>query len=83
MSERTLEDAKMDVLIYHKVYQERKCRWRHRKSGNLYDFVAYVINESDLRVFVNYHCKKTGVIWSRPADEFHDKFDPVKEDETC
>lgn len=45
-------------------------KYRHTKSGEVYEMVAMAINEGDLKPTVVY--RKNDVVWCRPASEFFD-----------
>lgn len=51
--------------------------YRHKKSGRLYIVSGISINESDLKPVVQYYDEGAQYIipWSRPADEFREKFE--------
>lgn len=55
-------------------------RWRHVKTGGVYEFVAEAMNEADTSVVIVYRNVETGVTWVRAAGEFFDgRFECVDE----
>jgi hypothetical protein len=54
--------------------------FKHRKSGNLYEFVCYAKMEATGELVVVYESPGLGGIWVRPAAEFFDKFAEQAED---
>jgi len=52
-------------------------RWRHLKSGNEYVVRGVALAEATLTPVVIYSPYYGPLVWTRPADEFHEKFTPI------
>lgn len=73
-----------DALCVPGIVRDRHAaqpqRWRHVKTGGVYEFVAEAMNEADTSVVIVYRNVETGVTWVRAAGEFFDgRFECVDE----
>ena len=56
-------------------------RWRHVKSGGIYEIIGYGKIEADLTPCVIYRAKGNQQLWVRPKTEFFDgRFVAVADD---
>ena len=62
----------VDVSVFVPGVDTARQRWRHTKTGGVYEFVAEAMNEADTSVVIVYRNVETGVTWVRAASEFFD-----------
>lgn len=62
----------VDVSAFVPGVDTARQRWRHAKTGGVYEFVAEAMNEADTSVVIVYRNVETGVTWVRAASEFFD-----------
>jgi hypothetical protein len=68
----------VDLSAFVPSVDTARQRWRHTKTGGVYEFVAEAMNEADASVVIVYRNVETGVTWVRAASEFFDgRFDLV------
>lgn len=61
-------------LSQAKLHVAESSLWRHNKTGNVYFVAMLALRESDKQVVVVYCSNSEQVSWTRPVDEFLERF---------
>ncbi|MEP2533496.1 hypothetical protein [Shimia sp.] len=57
--------------------------FRHKKRGSVYRLINIAVQESDMSAVAVYSDTESGLLWTRPAEEFFDgRFEVVLSRET-